>query len=416
MLWSVEEPSIFSGMVLPVYIKSNIDQVWVVGIPEALRNEKSADKIEVPLSQFEFVGNRKKAQNRAIDFSEFAQIYAENMQDGLPIRDNADNNSRRIYRLRLGEIVKVLGKASGSPPISTTGDPLPGDWLKVLTKDGITGYCFSYRLKLIDQNEDSLQSTGTTARETVYDPDLDMILSRTWSPEIYLQMLNSRKINIQTFEKKYRFDPGNETGIARIILPDLERNFNYARIIQDGDRSWRFEGTNLQMNLRSNNNLVVQFAEGAGTRRTLLFVTLPTDVNDIILQENTRRQGRFMQIHNQGPVFTSNNYGTITFISTGDFTWTGYELLVPQIFPAETKGAGRITMDLYINPSFEDRYNGAFTLRFTDIRTNNTFYFLYGIDNQGLRLEIVPDFGIEDTTVMRRSQSPMVLYFFRDST
>jgi hypothetical protein len=40
---------------------------------------------------------------------------------------------------------------------------------------------------------------------------------------------------------------------------------------------------------------------------------------------------------------------------------------------------------------------------------------MYLLDNQGLRLEVVPDFGIEDITVTRRSSTPMVLYFFRDT-
>ena len=415
LLWSIDDPPVLSGTVLPVYVRSNIEQVWIVGIPENLRTESSSDKIEIPLTQFEFVGSRRKTETHAVNFAEFAHIYAENLQDGLPIRDNTDNNARRVYRLRLGEVIKVLDVVQGNPPISTTGDPLPGDWLRVLTRDGVTGFCFSYRLRLYEQNGSTIQTTGTAHRDIEIDPNLEMVFSRTWSAESYSQMVNSGRVNIQAMEKDYRFDPGQETGVARIILPDLERQFNYERITSDGERAWRFEGTNLQMHLRSNTTLAVQFSEGTGARRTLLFVSLPTTVNDIILQERARRESQFMSIYNQGPVFTSNNYGTITLMSTGDFTWTGYDLLVPQLFPAETRGTGRLNMDLFISPSFEDRYNGAFTLNFTDIRTNNTFYFMYGLDNQGLRLEVVPAFGIEDTTVMRRSSSPVVLYFFKDT-
>jgi len=169
------------------------------------------------------------------------------------------------------------------------------------------------------------------------------------------------------------------------------------------------------MVLRTNTTLAVQFAEGTGSRRTILFVSLSRDLNDIILQENERRNGQFASIYDQGPAFTSNNYGTITFLRTGDFVWKGFELLVPQHLSDETKGNGRINMDLFISPSYEDRYNGAFTMRFTDVRQKNTVYFMYSLDNQGLRLEIVPDYGIEESTVMRRSSTPVVLYFFRDN-
>ena len=416
LLWSIEEPPVLSGTVLPVYIKSNIEKVWIVGIPPHLVPEDGSDKIEVPLYQFEFVGNKRKANARAAEFAEFAHTYAENMLDALPIRDNTDNNARRVYRLRLGEIIKVLGTVSGNPPISGTGDPLPGDWLKVLTTDGVVGYCFSYRLRLFEQDNDSIQSTDDVeGSEAVNDVNLDMVLSTIWYTDAYQQMIDAKKINVQSLERNYRFDPGHETGTARIILPDLERQFRYQRIIPDGNRAWTFEGTNLRMALNSNNTLTVQFTEGAGARRNLNFVNLPTNIRNIISQENARREGDFKKIFDQGPVFSSTNYGTLTLISAGNFTWTGYDLLVPQLFPEDTNGTGRISMDLYISESFADRYNGAFTLTFADIRTNNTFYFLYGIDNQGLRLEVVPASGIDDTTIEQRAASPRIIYFFKDS-
>jgi len=415
LLWSIEEPTILSGSVLPVYIKSNIEKVWIVGIPSHLVPEGGSDKIEVPLYQLEFAGNKRKANARAADFAQYAHTYAENMLDALPIRDNTDNNARRVYRLRLGEIIKVLGTVQGNPPISGTGDPLPGDWLKVLTSDGVIGYCFSYRLRLFEQDNDSVKTEDIEGSEAVNDADLDMVLSTVWYTEAYQQMIDAKKVNVQAMERSYRFDPGHETGIARIILPDLERQFRYQKIIPDGNRAWTFEGTNLRMIMNSNNSLTVQFTEGAGARRNLQFVNLPTNIRNIISQESARRESEFKKIFDQGPVFSSTNYGTLTLISTGNFTWTGYELLVPQLFPAETNGTGRINMDLYVSEAFEDRYNGAFTLIFSDIRTNNTFYFMYGIDNQGLRLEVVPASSIEDTTIVRRAASPMIFYFFKDS-
>jgi len=409
LLWTTEEPQIVSGTVLPVYIRSNIDKVWVVGIPE------TSNKMEIPLSQLEFAGSRRKAERRALEFAEYAQVYAENMQDGLPVRDFPDNGSRRVYRLRNGEIIKILEKAEGNPPISTTGDPLPGDWFLVLTNDGVRGYCFSYRLKIFEHNEGPLLAANTSRRETTSDPDLEMVLSRIWSPDFYQQMINSRRINIAELEKHYRFDPGQDTGIAKIILPDIEREFIYEGIYPDGERAWRFEGSDLQMNLRTNTTLAVQFLESNGSRRTLLFAALGADIDDIIVQENNRRETLFMTIYNNGPVFTSNNYGTIAFTETHGFTWTGFDLLVPHLIPAASNGTGRVYMDVFLSTSLGERYNGAFTLRLTDVTPNKNLVFMYALDNQGLRLEVVPDFGVEDVTVTRRAVTPVVLYFFRDS-
>ena len=412
LLWSVDEPHIDSGTVLPVYIKSNIEKLWVVGVPDA--KGRSDNKVEIPLTQLEFVGSKRKAEKRAFEFSQHATTYAENLQDRLPIRDAPDNNSRQVYRLRVGEIIKVLGIVDGSPPIGVTGDPLPGDWLRVLTHDGVRGFCFSYRLKIFEQTSGSVVIAPEIAGEIEDDPDLEMLLSRNWSPESYLQMINSRRLNISELERNYRFEPGSETGIARIILPNLERQFTFERIVKEGDRAWRFEGTSLQMVLRTSTTLAVHFTE-ADIRRTVIFNALPSNIDNIIIQETARREMQFMAIYEEGPVFTSSNYGTITFLQTGDFTWTGYRALVPHLIPEETSGTGRINMDIYITRSLEERYSGAFTLQFTDIRSNNTRYFMYAIDSQGLRLEEVPEYGIEGITVTRRASSPTVLYFFRDS-
>ena len=416
LLWSTEDPVILSGTILPVYIRSNIDQVWVVGIPEIYRHDKkSNNKIEIPLSQLNFAGSKKKAKTLAAEFAYYAPAYAENLQDGLPIRDNPDNGARRVYRLRTGEIIKILDKVEGNPPISASGDPLPGDWYKVLTHNGVTGYCFSFRLKIFNHYEGPIQAVHGTRVEAAPDPDLDMIFSKKWSPESYLQMINTRRININELEKNYRFDPGQDTGIAKIILPGIEMEFVYEGIIPDGERAWRFEGTNLQMSLRTNTTLAVQFLENTGLRRTLLFAALSADIEDLIMQENARRESRYAAIFNQGPVFTSNNYGSITFTQSGGFIWTGFDLLTPHIIPNDIKGEGHVYMDLFITPSFEERYNGAFTLRFTD-SSKSVIRFMYSLDNQGLRLEFLPDFAVEDITVTRRASSPVVLYFFKDSS
>jgi len=420
LLWSTEDPPIPSGTVLPVYIRSNINKVWVVGVPDGLRNTRDGlDKIEIPLARLEFAGNRSKAQKRAGDFARYSLTYAENMQDGLPIRDNPDNNARRIYRLRYGEIIKVLSLEEGIPAISATGDPLPGDWYRVLTEDGSIGYCFSYRLKLFEHTGGPLAASVPAAAESssAADPELDMLFSKVWSAELYASMAESKKINLEAFARHWRFDPGQETGVARVYAPGIDRSFSYTAIRPEGQRVWRFEETNLRMQLRSDTTLAVQFTEGGGSMRTLLFVALPTAVDDLIIQENARRERLYNAIYHQGPVFTSNNYGTIVFREDGTFSWKGFDLLVPQLIPESTGGDGTIFMDLFLDTELEDRYTGAFTLRFLGNGGGEAAVLrcMYALDNQGFRIEIAPETTIEDNTVIRRAASPMVLYFFKDT-
>ena len=414
LLWSSEDPPVPSGTVLPVYIRSNIDQVWVAGIPKEFRtDESSMDKFEIPLSKLELAGSKKKAEARATDFAAYALVYAEALQDGLPIRESPDNSARRAYRLKLGEIIKILAPARGVAAVGTTGDALPGEWYSVLTEDGVTGYCFSYRLKLFKHSGGVLAAVRVEQQETE-DPSLDRLLDRKWSPESYGSMINNRRIDLDELSYRWAFDPGSETGIARIKIRDIDRTFSYTRIVSTGTESWRFEGTQLQMNLRSETTLAVQFTEESGLLRTLLFVALPADVDDIILQETARRERQFRNIFEQGPVYTSNNYGTLVFREDGHFTWNGNWLLVPQVIPASALGSGSVDMRLFLSSSLNGNYTGAFTMRFDGISGQETQAdFLYYLDSQGFRIEYAPQTSLDNLTIVRRASSPLVIFFFK---
>jgi hypothetical protein len=415
LLWSVEDPAVPSGTVLPVYIRSNIDHVWVVGVPKEFRaSGKSADKIEIPLSKLELSGSKKKALERAVAFSPYALLYAETLQDGLPIREHPDNGARRVYRLKLGEIIKVLTPVEGVEAVGASGDPLPGEWYRVLTEDGTTGYCFSYRLKLFNHTGGSLAAIIHNQQEPE-DPNLDKLLERTWSAESYGTMVNTGKIDLDELSNHWCFNPGQDTGIAVIRTKDLELSYEYVKIRSTGSQSWRFEGTPLQMNLRSETTLAVQFTEENGVLRTLLFVALPSSVDDIILQETARREELFRTIYEYGPIYSSNNYGTLIFSEDGHFSWSGNYLLVPQVISPSALGSGVLDMRLHVSDVLSSRYDGAFTMRFDGIGgIRTTTDFIYALDPQGLRMEYVPQTSLDGVTVVRRASSPVVVYFFRN--
>ncbi|MCL2092743.1 MAG: SH3 domain-containing protein [Treponema sp.] len=414
LLWSAEDPPVPSGTVLPVYIRSNIEQVWVVGLPREYRAPGTViDKFEIPLSNLELLRSRRRAEERAEQFAPFALVYAETLQDGLPIRERPENTARRVYRLRLGELVKILGPARGIAPISTTGEPLDGQWYEVLTSDGTLGYCFSFRLRLFEHQGGPLLAAYDEILDEE-DDELEWILSRHWHAEQYGIMASTRRYDLDDLSQHWHFDLGQETGVARIRPRDLDRSFSYSRIRSAGSQTWRFEGTSLQMSLRSENTLAVQFTEESGMLRTLLFVTLSNSVDNIIVSEVTRREALFRSIYDHGPVYISNNYGTLVFQENGQFTWTGNTLLVPQIIPASALRSGVLDMRLYLAPALSDTYTGAFTLHFDAIGGQSApVDFMYTLDSQGMRIEHVPQTSLDGVTVSRRASSPLVIFFFR---
>jgi hypothetical protein len=140
-------------------------------------------------------------------------------------------------------------------------------------------------------------------------------------------------------------------------------------------------------------------------------VSLPKEVDDLIVQENARRNTLFRRIYNQGPIFNSTNYGVLSFNANGSFSWTGFDMLVPLIIPDSVQGTGRTVMGLFLDSSLENRYDGAFSLYFNG--AGNAVNFLYTVDSEGLRIEYVPQTLVEGVTVIRRDASPTVIYFFR---
>ncbi|GHT82927.1 hypothetical protein FACS1894137_02800 [Spirochaetia bacterium] len=418
LLWSTEDPAIPSGTVLPVYIRSNIDQVWVVGIPEAYRKaNQETNKFEIPLWQLEMKGGKRAARKRAAEFAEYARLYAETAQDGLPIRQDPDNSARRVYRLRMGQIIKILRLVEGNPAISTTGDPLPGDWYRVLTEDGAIGYCFSYRLKLFEHTGGPLALTTEAAAEQE-DPDLDIVLSRTWYPDRYGTMVSSNRLDLADLSMRWHFSPSPDTGIAHLYLPTADLSFSYTGIQRAGSRSWRFVGTQgfLQMQLPLDTTLVVQYTESGGPQRSAVFVSLPMELEDLIAQETERRETLFQNLYALGPSFQSINYGNLRFAENGRFIWTGNNILIPQIIPAGALGSGFIRMELFLGSDLEERYIGAFTLHFDDINSGDIgVHFIYTVDDQGLRIEYVPPDNLDGVTVTRRAAAPTVIYFFKSS-
>ena len=137
-----------AGSIVPVYIKSNIQKVYVVGVPGS--KGKNAKKIELPLWQIELYLSRRKAVARVKSMGANVSLYMIAARDGLPLRDMPSNSGRRVYRLREGQSVKVLAQAEGEE-VSTGGQVLPGSWYRVLTEDGTEGYVFSYALRLYDE-------------------------------------------------------------------------------------------------------------------------------------------------------------------------------------------------------------------------------------------------------------------------
>jgi hypothetical protein len=321
VLWTAAEGPVPAGSVVPVYIRSNINQVYVVG---SLDGKK---KIELPFWQVELYGSRSKAKAAAGKFAPVASLYLVASRDGLPVRDSASNAGNRVFRLHEGQSVKVLEKVKGEE-VRTGDTVLQGDWYFVLTDDGTRGYVFSNTMSLFDESTAVAASPETAASSAAVDVKVDNLFARAWRPEYFQSQIDDSKVDLDTFDPRFGLFADAVHRQIRIELPGASEVFQYTSIAEEGG-AFVFEGSPLRVRFQSQKTLVADWtgidpsdtaaiapapatlaatapavagsalsgtapeaaaspAPGASGKAT--FVVVDSDVRDVIRTEQLRRQ------------------------------------------------------------------------------------------------------------------------------
>ena len=402
LLWSLPEQELNDGEIVPVYIKSNISKTYVISPME------SDNKFEVPLWQLTNPSSLRETKKLAAKYEEYKCQYARVFLDGLPIREEPVNISKQIYRLRKDEVIKVLYKGTGQAVMSGS-NAMKGDWLRVLTSDGTQGWCFSYNLRLFDiRTVNDQDQNQNTAEETV-DSTLEYILGNIWYPEIYASMIDSHKVDLNQFRKNYAFNTGNVSGTVSLNLPGINVSYPYNGTTKTGKNVYKFTDTPISVTVRGKNFIVVSYTDEKGMPTTFNLVTLNETIENVITEEQNRRQQLYAQLESFGPKFSSSNYGKLTFTGSNSFTWSGYKPLQPNVIPRSALGKGQISFELFISNALKNSYDGVVTFYFDN--TSEGVNFLYKIEDDGLRLETTNGASIKKSTVMERSSNPVVIFF-----
>jgi pyruvate/2-oxoglutarate dehydrogenase complex dihydrolipoamide acyltransferase (E2) component len=253
VLWSSSDGPLPAGSVVPVYIKSNINQVYVVG---SLDGKK---KVELPLWQIEVYGSKGKARAAAAKFAPVASLYLVAVRDGLPVRStptNVENN--RVYRLHEGESVKILAKAEGE--VVKTGDTaLVGDWYFVLAADGTRGYVFSNTMRLFDELKESSSPALAGKTSGSSSVKIDVLFQKSWRPEYFQSEVDSGRVDLDLFAARFGLFTDAVHRQLRLETPTVSQVFQYSSIAEDGDY-FVFEGTPLRIRFEGDRRLVADWS------------------------------------------------------------------------------------------------------------------------------------------------------------
>jgi hypothetical protein len=247
------------------------------------------------------------------------------------------------------------------------------------------------------------------------------------------------KPDIASLKKKWGFSAGEDSGIAAVNVPNVERSqpldraqgeinasFPYAKIQRMGNRSWQFLDKSgvgvLLISLISNDALSLQYNTAQGLPKTIYFASLPVPLDDLAVQEATRRDSLYQEILLHGSTYNSAWYGRLNFTGDSHFSWSGFDRLVPAVIPSKTLPTGRVEMRLFLSNELSALYDGALSLFFSVIGGGEEeIVFLYPMEGEtgggerGLRLEQVYKQNIENWTVVRRAPSPIVIFFYSDN-
>ncbi len=344
--------------------------------------------------------NRETAEAYSESFREWKDTYARSLRTALPIREKADQNSTRVYRLRDGELTKVLGR----PGVVENVGGLEDYWYEVLTREGITGWAFGHHLEL----------TGASGRALDPREDHDGIdrivrdvASVVWRPTYFHSMVSSGRLNLNEFAPRFGFFGDWDNNTFRIAIPGLQQEFTYDGYRSSDGKTIEFDGTDLELVITAEDRLTVNYTIN-GRRRTTDFRLFDEDISLVIEAERQRRNQLFRNFLSRGNELISTAYGRMTLSEEGFVTWTDFQRLVPNVVPDSFNGAGRLEFSLYLADDLHGRYDGA--LRLTGQSTSTAF--LYSFTDDGVRFVYVPSGLIDEYQVITAEPiSPLVIFF-----
>ena len=401
VLWNITENNIPDGEVVPVYLQSNITRVVVIGVPG------SKEKIEVPMWKVSAPQSKKKAQAEAAVYEPYRHKYARCTFDGLPIRQDKMNMAKQIYRLREGEVVRILEEGEGELP--TNGkEVLEGKWVRVLANEGSVGWCFSHYLNIFSIGVDGSSDEVVEEAAEVSDEKLEMILGKKWYPENYAAMIKAKQIDLSMMKADWGFDTGKDSGKIVIKQKDVNVSYTFKGVEKKDYNTYGFTGTSVEMTIRGDDIISVRYSDSKGMPHTYTFVTVDKDVKQLINDENARRNREISSLYAS---YSSSIYGKLTIASGKTFTWTGYDQLVPSVISSSATGSGSVSIQYFLPGNLKGEWDGVVTFKFKGM--SDEVNFLYKRDGASLRFSTASVQLVDDSPVVSRGYNSAVISFQR---
>jgi hypothetical protein len=402
VLWAGEESPIQTGEILPVRQESQIQGTYLIRLPG------TKELAELPTWRMRLFADKEEALQGAEEYAPYLNMYAYSQRDGLPLREEADQEARRVYKLAEAQLVKVLSRGEQKVTIGNYEDY----WYLVLTEDGYQGYCFGYYLPVfITAGDPKAEVEVLMAR----DPMLEALLQTDWRPEYFREMVDEGRIDLTSFGPGFGFFVDPEQRRIRLITGKRSYSWPYERLENVGANRYVFEGPEtgsggIRINMQSSQRIVCTYSIGDQVLSSV-FIAFEEDIEEIVTQELERRERLAQIFSSRSRVLRSSAYGNIYLEEQMRFRWEDFGRLGEQIVLKPVRGSGTVDFPYYLSDGLSGSFDGVITFRFDEYAKDQGTSFLYAFESAGVRFEYVRPQGIENLEVVRRDDSPLVIFF-----
>ena len=356
VLWSADgvPPA---GAVIHIIEESSIEDRYLVLSAGGDRDEEPAP---VERWRVRVHPDAEQASAFAARYAPFTDSYGYAVRSGLPVRAEASATADIVYKLREGQVTKVLERGAQAERVGV----YENYWYQVLTEDGVAGYTFGEFLPVFQASGDP---HAEAARLRADDPALEHLLATVWRPDYFRAMIITGRYDLRRFRAEYGLFPDPAARVLRLVTETGTREFRYRTVERVGEGRYVFhpEGGASPARFTVHGSRRVSLSYSADGRQvTRVFVQLTRDVSESIAAERDRRDRLYRKLVERGAVLHSSGYGTIELAPERRFRWQRFLALVPELLPAGLPGTGRVDFRYAPAPELGGSYDTVISFLF----------------------------------------------------
>ena len=393
--WPEDFSVMGSADLFPIKSESHLRKTHILN----LGNSKYAEIASFRGAVFRTLQEAKAAQSELWEYKDLF-AYAEAK---TPVRETPDVHSARVYILREGQVIKIIGRGKDKVQL---GEHLSGFWYKVITEDGIIGYCFDKNLTIY--MDDGKGNSTRTVDITMF---TDRFFGTQWYPVEYREEMEEDYPNLAVlrdgrclwgdYEKK------------EIYLRDgkREHRFKFTEVKQQSQNRILFVGAAIDITFYPDGRLFVRYSDD-GVDKSEFFTTIDTPLQDYIAEQNKLKNKEYTIILRGVQYYESPENGRLRFNTDKTFVWTERYDAVADLIPSANGDKGIVDNRRYVSAKLKKArgYDGVITMTFS--RTAKELNFIFKrLTNGDLQLIYVPEDSFKGLVLTRVPDNTRIFVF-----